>query len=82
VPTVLRFDGLRVVIYLNDHAPAHVHIIGPNGRAIFLLNCPAGPVVPRSVHGFTGRHLRNIIAVLNRSVNALCKEWNAIHGGN
>jgi hypothetical protein len=22
VPTVLRFDGLRVVIYLNDHAPA------------------------------------------------------------
>src|SRR3546814_10225859 len=25
MPTVLRIDGLRVVIYPNDHRPAHVH---------------------------------------------------------
>jgi len=28
MPTVLRFEGLRAVIYPNDHRPAHVHVIG------------------------------------------------------
>ncbi len=44
MPTVLRFDAYRVVIYTNDHCPAHVHVIGPQGRAIFELNGPKGPV--------------------------------------
>jgi hypothetical protein len=26
MPTVMRFDGLRVLIYPNDHRPAHVHV--------------------------------------------------------
>ena len=26
--TVLRIDGLRIVIYVNDHQPAHVHVFG------------------------------------------------------
>jgi len=29
VPTILRIDGWRVVVYPNDHPPAHVHVIGP-----------------------------------------------------
>ncbi|WHZ20694.1 MAG: hypothetical protein OJF55_002843 [Rhodanobacteraceae bacterium] len=28
MPTILRLGGLRVVIYPNDHRPAHVHVIG------------------------------------------------------
>ena len=42
VPMVMRFDGLRVVVYPNDHRPAHVHVIGRGGEAVFNLNCPAG----------------------------------------
>jgi hypothetical protein len=26
--TVLRAEGLRVVIFTNDHEPAHVHVFG------------------------------------------------------
>jgi hypothetical protein len=47
MPTALRLDGLRVVIYPNDHRPAHVHVIGADGEAVFNLNCPEGPVVLR-----------------------------------
>ena len=36
MPTVLRIGGLRVVIYPNDHRPAHVHVIG-DGEAVFIL---------------------------------------------
>ncbi len=38
VPTVLQIDGLRVVVYLNDHRPAHVHVVGAEGEAVFYLN--------------------------------------------
>ena len=40
--TVERIGGLRVVIYPNDHRPAHVHVIGKGYEAVFKLNCPKG----------------------------------------
>jgi hypothetical protein len=57
LPTVLRFGGLRVVIYPNDHRPAHVHAIGRGGEAVFNLNCPAGPVELRENYGFSRREI-------------------------
>ena len=39
--TVLRAQGLRVVIFLNDHHPAHVHVFG-DGEAKINLSGPDG----------------------------------------
>ena len=49
---------MRVVIYSNDHRPAHVHVIGAGKEAVFELNCPPGPVVLRENYGFSrgGNH--------------------------
>ena len=55
MPTVLRLDGLRVVIYPADHRPAHVHVIGAKGEAVFVLNCPDGPPSLRESYGFSRR---------------------------
>jgi hypothetical protein len=41
VSTVLRIGNLPVVIYPNDHRPAHVHVIGADGEAVFVLSCAA-----------------------------------------
>src|SRR5437762_12280376 len=60
VPTVLRFDGLRVVIYPNDHRPAHVHVIGAGGEAVFFLSCPGGPPELRESHRFSVREANRI----------------------
>jgi len=43
MPTVDKIGSLRVVIYPNDHRPAHVHVIGKDCEAVFKLNCPEGP---------------------------------------
>lgn len=43
MPTVLRIHGFRVVIYPNDHRPAHVHLVGAGKEAVFHLHCPDGP---------------------------------------
>ena len=34
MPTVLIIGGWRVVIYPNDHRPAHVHVIGGGCEAV------------------------------------------------
>jgi len=80
MPTVLRFGGLRVVIYPNDHRPAHVHVIGQGHEAVFELNCPAGPVILRENYGFSRRDLARIQEVLLQNLAALCSAWESIHG--
>jgi hypothetical protein len=81
MPTVLRLDGLRVVIYPNDHRPAHVHVIGTASEAVFVLHCPDGPPALRESFGFKRLELGRIKARLAESLAALCDEWSAIHGG-
>lgn len=80
MPTVLRLDGLRVVIYPNDHSPAHVHVIGADCEAVFELHCPHGPVSLRESYGFTIRRLRWVMDQLNAALPELCRAWERIHG--
>lgn len=80
MPTVLRIDGLRVVIYPNDHRPAHVHVIGGGSEAVFNLNCPEGPQELRENYGFSRQEMARIKASLEDVVDTLCKQWSNIHG--
>ncbi len=80
MPTVHRFAAYRVVIYPNDHQPAHVHVIGSDGEAIFNLNGPAGPLTLRETVGFKPVDLAKIKAELTKNVVNLCTDWNRIHG--
>jgi hypothetical protein len=80
MPTVLRFDGLRVVVYPNDHRPAHVHVIGRGCEAVFNLNCPAGPVELRENYRFSRRRIKQIQTVLAESLEQVCRAWEDIHG--
>jgi hypothetical protein len=41
--TVLRADGLRIVIYTNDHLPAHVHMFGNGEAKINLVGAQGAP---------------------------------------
>jgi hypothetical protein len=62
MPTVLRIGALRVVIYANDHGPAHVHVIGQGCEAVFDLHCPSGPPELRENYRFGLRALNRIEA--------------------
>lgn len=80
MPTVFRLDGLRVVIYPNDHRPAHVHVIGAGGEAVFVLHCPEGPPELRESYGFRQPELKQMSLGLGQALLSLCAEWSAIHG--
>ena len=85
MPTVLCFDGLRVVVYPNDHRPAHVHVIGRGCEAVFNLDCPGGGAGLRNVtlrenYGFAARELTPIKRRLADNIARLCRAWEEIHG--
>jgi hypothetical protein len=80
MPTILRFSGLRVAVYPNDHRPAHVHVIGSGHEAVFNLNCPDGPARLRENYGFSRPELKRIRSVLERNLTELCSAWEVIHG--
>lgn len=80
MPTIDRFRGLRVVIYPNDHRPAHVHVIGRDCEAVFALNCPSGPPSLRSALRFGDHELSTISAWLADRISRTCLDWSRIHG--
>lgn len=70
MPTVFRTGGLRVVIYPNDHRPAHVHIVGRGEEAVFDLKN----------YGFSRTKIRRIAEILAEQIGDLCRTWGEIHG--
>jgi hypothetical protein len=69
-----------VVVYPNDHRPAHVHVVGNGNEAVFDLNCLFGPPEVRENYGFLRKELEKIKAALAQDLNFLCAEWSRIHG--
>ena len=80
MPTVHRFQGLRVVIYPNDHRPPHVHVMGKGCEAVFKLNGPQGPPELRENYGFGVRELTMIAAEVGAQLQHLQTQWSTIHG--
>lgn len=75
-----RIDGLRVVMYPNDHRPAHVHVIGDGCEAVFNLHCSKGPPELRENYGFAANKLSRIGRALAARLVELCEAWSTIHG--
>jgi hypothetical protein len=80
MPTLLRLGRLRVVVYLNDHRPAHVHVIGQGHEAVFELSSRNGTVMLRENYGFSRREINAIERVLIQNLAALLAAWEKIHG--
>lgn len=77
--TVARIGALRVVVYPNDHRPAHVHVIGGGCEAVFNLNCPNGPPELRENFGFSLTQVGKIKSALADDLKRFCTEWSKIH---
>lgn len=78
--TILRIDGLRVVIFLNDYAPAHVHLIGAGGEAKINLRGPDGRPVLVWADQLSRADLRRGMKAIEQHLLLLLQRWNDIHG--
>lgn len=80
MPTVLRIGALRVVVYPNDHRPAHVHVMGRGNEVVLQLNVSDGSVSVRENYGFSRKEVAVIARVLVQNLTLLAAEWERIHG--
>ena len=80
MPTIDHIDAARVVIYLNDHRPAHVHVIKGDSKAVFILHCPKGPPELRESTGFSRTEIRHILEESISRLALFCGEWERYHG--
>lgn len=77
--TVLRSGGLRVVIYLDDHEPAHVHVLG-DGEAKFDLGVASGTIALVWSRGFANADVRRAFRLVRAHRDELIERWRNIHG--
>jgi hypothetical protein len=80
MPTVFQVDGLRFVIWPNDHAPPHVHVFSADAEAKIELGEPGGH--PRLIEN--RRMKKTELAKALRAVfdhrSALLQKWSEYHG--
>ena len=76
----MQIYGLRVVVYPNDHRPAHVHVMGHGCEAVFNLRCPGNPLALRENMGFVRRELARMADGLEAELSEHCHQWRRFHG--
>ena len=77
--TVLRARGLRVVIFVNDHQPAHVHVFGDGEAKINLLGSDGAPALVWA-DGMSRGKIRRAMRIVPEQHTALLARWEDIHG--
>ena len=75
--TVHRAAGFRFVIYVDDHAPAHIHAVGSGEAKIDISGDK-----PRLVwaHGLTRADVRRAMTIVVEQQAMLLSRWRDIHG--
>ncbi len=77
--TVLRGAGFRVVIYPNDHAPAHVHLVGSGEAKINLLGAGGHPHLVWAT-GMSMGDIRKGMQLVTDHQETLLEAWGRLHG--
>ena len=80
LPTVLRLGSLRFVIWPNDHAPPHVHVISGDTEASIELG--EAPGLPRLAvnQGMKRAELAVALQAVLEHRDDPSRRWNEIHG--
>lgn len=80
MPTVLRVGRYRILIFTNDHGPAHAHVTVDSGAAKVLL--PVGEYVPRilKAYSLSNAELRRIQEIVGENADFLIEQWRRLHG--
>lgn len=77
--TVYRAHGFRIVVFTNDHEPAHVHVFGDGEAKINLVGPDGVPELVWAVD-MTRADVRRAMMIIMEQRDRLLAHWSAIHG--
>jgi hypothetical protein len=79
MPNVLRQDGFRIVIYLDDHLPSHVHVFRAEEEVKISLGSDIEPPQILELRGKPRTGVKALEIVMQHQT-ALLQAWENIHG--
>ena len=77
--TIYRGYGLQVVIFVDDHEPAHVHVFG-DGHAKINLVGPGGEPQLVWADGMKRGDVRRAMRIVTERQASFLTRWRDIHG--
>lgn len=77
--TIHRAHGLRIVIYTDDHEPAHVHVFGDGHAKINLIGPEDGPELVWA-EDMKRNEVRRAMQVVTEQQAVFLARWREIHG--
>lgn len=80
MPTILREQGFRVVIYLNDHLPSHVHVFKGSGEVrIELGDEELNPSLMSITGQISDKDVAKALYLVTENQANLLAKWREIH---
>jgi Domain of unknown function (DUF4160) len=81
MPTILREQGFRVVIYPNDHLPSHVHVFKGSGEVrIELGDEELDPSLMSITGQISDKDVVKGLYLVKENQAKLLAKWRKIHG--
>jgi hypothetical protein len=82
MPTALRVDGFRFVIYLpsREHGPAHVHVYKGEGEVVAWLPIDGRAISTRAIRDMTRPDASAVVNIVSEHADFLIAEWRRYHG--
>ena len=80
MPTILYQDGFEVMVFTNDHRPAHVHVFKAEGELVIHLGSRTKAPSVRSNIGMSRADERRALVMVGEHQAELLHEWRRIHG--
>ena len=77
--TIFRAYGFKVVIFVDDHEPAHVHVFGDGQAKINLVGSDGRPELIWA-EGMKRSDVRGATAIVIEQQEAFLARWREIHG--
>ena len=77
--TIFQAHGLRIVIFSDDHEPAHVHVFGDGHAKINLLGANGQPALIWA-EGMKRNEVRRAMAVVTEQQAVFLARLRKIHG--
>ena len=77
--TIHRAHGLRFMIFVDDHEPAHVHVFGDGEMKIVIRGADGLPELVDAI-GMKAGDRRRAIDVVREQQSAFLTLWHEIHG--
>ena len=77
--TVFRSGGFRIVIFVDDHEPAHVHVYG-DGVAKIAIVGRTGRSEVIYAKGMKDGDVRKALRVVDEHQTVLIQYWSELHG--